>query len=469
MPRSHCRIALLAVALSVGLPTAAAAAPPLRLEEVLRSVVETHPGIEAADRKVDQARGKEFAARGGFDPELTIRGKYAPIGYYQNGQVDVLVRQATPAWGLGVFAGYRIGLGTFPAYRGGAETLSGGELRAGIDIPVWRDGPIDARRAKIQRTKIQRDGAQRSRDATQLANERKAASAYWAWVAAGQRLRVARDLLAIAERRDAGLNEQAAAGAIERIKLVDNRRLVLDRMGKVVTAERKFEQASLKLSLFLRDADQKTIRVGEDRVPTDFPEPGQIDVTSDDGEVDAALARRPDLAALDATREAAQVDVRLAKNQRAPSVNVQSYVAKDIGNGVAELQPVEWGVGVMVGMPLPLREARGNYRAAKAGLATVDAERRGLRDRIGAEVRSALVALRAAQQSILLARQQVSAADQLADAERIRFSEGASDLVTVNLRELAAADAANQEIDALADYHRAVADFMTASGRSPTS
>ncbi|MEM7158476.1 MAG: TolC family protein [Myxococcota bacterium] len=466
---SRCRLFVLVAALTVGAPTAASATEPLSLDDVLQSVGQTHPAVEAADRGVDRARGKELAAKGGFDPELKITGKYAPVGYYRNGQIDVLARQATPAWGLGVFAGYRLGLGTYPTYRSGQQTLSGGEMRAGIDIPIWRDGPIDARRAKIQKTKILRGGAERARDATQLANERKAASTYWAWVAAGQRLRVARDLLAIAERRDAGLNEQAAAGAIERIKLVDNRRLVLDRMGKVVSAERDFEQASLALSLFLRDADANTVRVGEDRVPSAFPEPLRLDLAGDQAEVDAALQRRPDLAALDASRDAARVDVRLAKNQRAPSVNIQSYVAKDIGEGIEELQPVEWGAGLVFAMPLPLRQARGDFRAAKAGLASVDAQRRGLRDRIGAEVRSALVSLRASEQSITLARQQIDAADRLADAERTRFNEGASDLVTVNLRELAAADAANQEIDALAAYHRALADFLAASGRSPAS
>ena len=224
----------------------------------------THPRVEVAKHDVDRADGNAMAARGGFDPSLVVQSKWTPVGFYNNGQVDTLVRQATPAWGLGLYAGYRLGWGTYPVYRGHLQTLSGGELRAGIDIPVWRDGPIDARRARIKQTKIRSGGARGARDATQLQVERDAAKAYWSWVAAGQRLRVARDLLATAERRDAGLNEQAAAGAIERIKLVDNRRLVLDRMGKVVSAEREFQQASVALSLYLRDGRQTPIRVDED-------------------------------------------------------------------------------------------------------------------------------------------------------------------------------------------------------------
>ncbi|MCH9680529.1 MAG: TolC family protein [Deltaproteobacteria bacterium] len=445
----------------------ARAESPLSLETVLQSVARTHPGLEAAQRKVESAEGKQFAARGGFDPTFTIRGKWNPVGYYDNGQVDTLVRQATPVWGVGLYAGYRVGWGSYPVYKGDLQTLSGGEVRAGIDVPVWRNGPIDARRAKIRQTRIRSEGARRTRDATALGLELRATKAYWSWAAAGLRLQVARELLAIAQQRDTGLAEQAAAGAIEPIKRVDSRRLVLDRKAKVVAAQRKFNEATLALSLFLRDAKGNPIQPGEGRVPAAIAEPTPIDTVPIDQEVTEAIARRPDVAALLAKRSVTEVGVKLARNQRAPAVNVQSFVARDFGNGPAELGPTEWGVGVVVEMPLPLRAARGQYRAAKADLRTVDAEVRGLRDAIGAEVRASLVAVRAAEQTVVLARQQVLAANELAEAERERLTEGASELVIVNLRELAAADAATQEIDALADFQRARADFLVSTGRSP--
>ncbi len=451
------------------LPGSVWAADPLTLPEVLESVSGTHPDLEVAERGVEKADAKAFAARGGFDPILAIRGKYTPVGYYDNGQVDALLRQPTPLWGAGFYAGYRIGLGSYPVYKGDLQTLSGGELRAGVDVPIWRDGPIDDRRAKVRRTTIERKAAEYGRDAAELELQREAAKSYWSWVAAGLRLRVARELLSIAERRDAGLNEQAAAGAIENILLVDNRRLVLDRMGKVVAAEQKFNEASLALSLFLRDDDRNPIRVGEDRVPADLPEPLRVDVPSLEREVQRAIDVRPDVAALEATREAANVDVRLARNQRSPKVNLQTFVAKDFGDGPAELAPTEWGAGVVVELPLPLRQARGELRAAQADVSSVDAKRRGLRDKVGVDVRKSIVALEAAEQNIVLARRQVEAANELADAERTKLLEGASDLVIVNLRELAAADAANSEIDALADFHRAHADFMASTGRTPRS
>ncbi len=460
--------ALLAAAF-LALPAAQArAAAPLTLDEVLRATRDTHPGIEAADRGIDKASGKAFAARGGFDPMLSIRAKWEPVGYYTNSQVDALVYQATPLWGTSLYAGYRFGWGSFPGYKGDLETLSGGELRAGVELPVWRNGPIDLKRAKIQRTRLREGGARSERDAAELEIERDAAWAFWDWVAAGQKLQVSREVLGIAQQRDAGLQELAKAGAIERIKLVDNRRLVVSRQAKVVESERKFQASTLKLSLYLRDGDLQPVRVGEDRVPPRIPEPFGVDMLTVEQEIEQAIARRPDLAAMLAERDALEVNLRLARNQRAPDVKLQSYVARDFGDGPDELRPTEFGVGAYLSVPLPLRELRGNFRVAQAEVASIEAKLRGMQDKIGAEIRTALVALGAAQQRVQLAREQVALANELAEAERTRFSAGASDLVIVNLRERAAADAANQVIDALADFQRARADFLVATGRSPS-
>jgi outer membrane protein TolC len=180
-----------------------------------------------------------------------------------------------------------------------------------------------------------------------------------------------------------------------------------------------------------------------------------------------ALLRRPEVHVIDAERDAASVEVQLAKNRRAPTASVRSYVAKDLGVGPVELAPVEWGVSLAISMPLPLRKARGEYQEARAEQAAIEARARGLADKIAAEVRLAMVSLEAAYRRWALAKEQVNLALILANAERVRFSEGASDLIVVNLRELAEADAESAVISAAAEYHVALAVFMTATGRSP--
>lgn len=448
-------------------PSSASAGEPLRLRAVLESVEQSHPKLEQSQRKRESAEGKALSARGGFDPKVALKGKWAPVGYYETTQLDVSIEQATPVWGASVHAGYRFGWGNFPVYKGDLETREYGELRAGLDIPVWNGGPIDDRRAKIASTKagVRRAGA--SLDATALQLQREAANKYWEWVAAGRQLAIAEGLLELARARQKALDAQVDAGAIEAIKKVDNQRLVLSREAKVVSAQQKIDKAAIELSLYYRDGDRRPIRPGADQVPERIPDPSRPSGGELDRAVDEALRRRPEFAALDAEREAASIQVRLAKNQRAPDAAVQAFVAKDFGGGEPELNPTEFGVGFVLSIPIPLRKARGSLQQANAELAGIEAKRRGARDKIEADVRKAHVALVAAHESWDLARRQAEAAETLADAERKKFREGATDLVVVNLRELAVASAQSAVVVAAADYQRARADFRAAAGRSP--
>ena len=125
---------------------------------------------------------------------------------------------------------------------------------------------------------------------------------------------------------------------------------------------------------------------------------------------------------------------------------------------------MEWGAGVVFELPLALREARGAYRAARAELGAVDAELRQLRDQIAAELRAARVALETSRRAVALADAHVNVAHELAAAERTRLREGASDLLAVNLRELAVADAELARIDALATFQHALIDYRVALG-----
>jgi outer membrane protein, heavy metal efflux system len=444
------------------------AAPPLELREVLETLEGTHPELEVAETRVEAAKARHDGARGFFDPRFGFSTRYAPVGYreyYPQFETDAVVRQATPLWGTRLYAGHRLGLGDYPLYRRGLKTLSAGELRAGIGIPLLRGGAIDEGRAAIAQTRARAQGAADGRDAQQLGVERLAARAYWNWVAAGMRLGVARRLLETATRRADQLQAQADAGAVAEIMVLDNERLVLEREARVVAAEQEFQAAALALSLYHRDEQLEPIVSGEDRLPREMPLAGRPQRDELDREIAEALRRRPDLRELEAEHEARAVSVRLAKNQVLPAVDLHGFLSKDFGSGPEDLRPLEAGFGVSIEVALPMRQARGELRAARAELRAIEARRRAVGDAVAAEIRKAHLAWEAAHRQAELAGRQQSVAHTLAEAEMERFREGASDLVVVNLRELAAADAEILEIEARAEVHRVYADFLAVTAR----
>jgi len=459
---------LIPVAESSGLSRLSAVQPRgdiLDLDQVLASIEAFDPRLVSAERKREVADGKLMAARGGFDPKLAAYGLIQPLSYYQNGVVDVKIEQATPVWGLGVWTGWRLGLGDFPEYDGKKLTARGGEVRLGATLPLWQGGPIDETRADIRQAKAEQRRTSAARDAKQLELEAKAAAAYWKWVAAGLKLEIERNLLEIAMRRDVGLRRQIELGSVEAIVGTDNRRLVLDREGRVVSAERDFQAAALELSLYLRDDAGDPLLAGADRVPRGFPEPLTPPTIDISAEIEAALARHPELAQGLAVRDQAEVEVALARNMRSARIDVSAWVAQDIGPGPESLTPTEFVAMLELELPIPLRKGRGSFAAARADLASVEAQLRFIRDSIAVGVRDAHSAVAAAYQRARLAGEQVDLAQTLAEAELRRFQLGAGDLLLVNLRELAAAKAASERVEAIATYWSAVAKLEVARGR----
>ena len=458
------------VADSSGMRELAAAQPRsdvLAIDEVLDSLVALDPRLEAAQRKLEAAEGKLLSARGGFDTKVKVRGLIQPISYYEHGIVDVKVEQPTPFWGLGVWAGWRLGLGEFAVYDGKLQTAQAGEVSAGVTLPLWQDGPIDRRRADLRQARIAQDQARLERDAKQLELEFKAAEAYWKWVATGLKLEIERTLLALALERDTGLRRQIELGSREAIVGVDNRRTILSREARVVAAERRFQEATLKLSLYYRDAAGEPVLAGLDRLPRRMPaaqRPGPIDIPA---EVTAALERRPDLLATLAELEQAEIELEWSENQLGPRIDLSAWVSQDLGPGPESITPTDVTAAIEVELPIPMRKARGRVQGARAEVGRIQADLRYVTQAVTVDVRDAHTELAASFQRARLAGEQVDLARAVAEAELRRFDLGAGDLLLVNLREVSAADAASSEVDALASYHVAIAALRVALGLSP--
>lgn len=442
-------------------PPPPAAALPLTLAEVLAVVARQHPLIEAQAQKLRQADGKLLQAEGGFDTELVAEGGWLPHGDYEYGGASVTLSQPTPFWGARLFGRWRLGRGDFPLYKEGDATAAAGEARAGIELPLLRDGPIDARRAQLQQSRLRREAARMAVRALRIELRRQAAHRFWGWVAAGLKLEIERQLLQIARERDAALRSRVARGDLPAIEVLDNRRTILMREGSMVRARRKFEQSAIKLSLFLRDASGRPVRPGLERLPRAAPPlPEPLEPRTITEEVRSALGQRPDLRQLELALADNEVEGRLSANQRWPRLAATLGVGLDVGDERYRDQRGELGLGFKLEWPLPMRKARGGLLRAEARQLELQARRRLLRDEVEAQIRDARSAIEAARQRAEAAREEREAAHQVEAAERERLEFGAGTLLTVNLRELAAAKADKRAIDATITCHRALADYQ---------
>lgn len=442
-------------------PWGAAAQTPLTPQEVLRAVDRALPLIEQARRDVDAAAGDLVSARGAFDLSLSARGSRLD-GEYDNSRLSTLLEQPLTTWGATAYGGYRAGRGTFADYDGKAATTGSGEVLAGLEVPLLRDRAIDSRRAGTAAAELGVERATRQLDAARLGHFTAALSSYWDWVAAGRQLSVARALLTLAEVRDTQLADAVALGQIAAIERTDNQRAIFQRRSALASAQRLFEQASIDLSLYYRGADGAPLRPSLDRLPplpatAPGPEPDEA------AEVTAALARRPDVQARRLARDRQQVELRLAENTRLPALDFFSEVGRERRESTKGGTSFE--VGLTFKLPVQRRKAIGQTLKAHAGLARADLDLRWAEDQVRAEVQDALSAVRAAAAVREAVAAEVEVARELERLERDRFDLGDSTQFLVNLRELAAADAAVRDIRAHTDYEKALARLDRATGR----
>lgn len=433
----------------------------LSFETVKQSVQQHDPRIRAAIQRLRGAEGEVQAARGAFDPRLEGDVNIwtgNSDAFYRLRRANVALRQPTTLWGSEIYGGYRVGLGVgqndaWPTYLSD-QTLSGGEVRAGIEVPLFRGGPIDEERARRKRAIQLEEAADYGLSATELDLEIAAARAYWFWVSTGQRRQVAEDLMHLAEERDTQLRRRLEAGSIAEFDVTDNERILLERRSLLVAAERAFQQAAFALSIFLRDDDGQSILPSPDSLPDEL----EIEIIDPqpDGPILAQVVQcHPDAERARAELRAAEVDYSLARNRLGPELRGFFEYSRDFGDGTGtSFDDTLFGnvikTGAVLEMPLLLRTDRGRASAANAQVNARRADLHLIEDQLRARTRDAASAVQAAEAQVGLAEGIVRTASKLAEGERRRFEAGSSNLVFVNLREQQAAFARAGYIEAVA-------------------
>ncbi|MFV1968643.1 MAG: TolC family protein, partial [Pirellulaceae bacterium] len=436
----------------------------LRLQDVIDSVYASHPLLEAAFLSRLIADGELLSSQGAFDLKLKGGGTSGPLGFYKTHRFGAGASQPLFSGG-DIFGGYKIGRGNFQPWFGERETDDGGEFSAGIAIPLAQNRQVDERRSARFRAAYGRDAVEPNIQTRTIAFIWEASYAYWQWVAAGRNNQISRSLLEIAQQRSEGLTIRVDAGDLPRIELTDNQRLIVSRQAALIDAERKLRQSAIKLSLFLRTVGGQPIVPARAQLPAAFPEAAQVAPEQMDGDIQRALPNRPELQLLDFQRLQLEVDLAQARNLYLPAVDAVLFASKDTGRAASSKRdktPFELEASLQVSVPLQRRKARGKIQLIEGKLRQLSAKIRFTQDKIATEVQQVYAARSAAYDRIAKARESLELAHTMEQAERRKFELGDSNLLLVNLRELATADAAKTVLQAMLDYFRSQADYRAA-------
>jgi outer membrane protein TolC len=448
----------------------------LQLEEVLESVAAAFPLLYAVELERTIAAGQRLAAEGQFDPLLRLQS-IEQTGTFASTRLQTGIEQTLPYGGIATFAGWRWGQGNFPVYYGDRKTGEGGELRAGVIIPLLQNRPIDPRRARLRIAQITENLADPTIRRARLDFFRLATQAYWSWQVAGAQYRIAAELLQLAVDRQQLFDVQLKEGKIAEAPVALNRRLVASRREALLAAERLIQQSALRLSLFLRDEQGQPVVppstwLDPNFLQTSFPLPRAEGLAAD---VQLALQQRPELVRFQLEKQRRSVEWQLANNQLLPALNLVLQGAQDVGaakktlsgTGPFATDRTTGELGAVLEFPLPFRNARGQSLTAQAQLAQLLAQERFTRDEITVQVQDAVSELLLTWQRLQQAQEEQRQAERVLQIETVRFREGRISLVELNLQEIAAAEAKTKVAVILGSYLNAIANYLAVLGIDP--
>ncbi|MEY4828993.1 MAG: hypothetical protein RLZZ562_789 [Planctomycetota bacterium] len=439
-----------------------AIAGPLSLDTVIESVTSRYPPLLSTLLERDLASGRLTQAMGAFDTTLGAKVGGQVQGYYESTLGQSLLEQPL-ATGDTVYGGYRISDGTLPDYDKN-RTQDNGELVFGGRVPLLRDRSMDRRRAGVRQAEIDVLLADPTIARARIDYVRAATRTYWTWVAAGQRLVVARELLRLATDRVDALRRGVERQFFAPIDIADNERLIAQRRVFVINAERQFQQVALEMSLFLRDTTDQPIVANTERLPTALPEPEALAGELRD-DASTAIRQRPELRRFQLVIDRARTDLELAENQTLPNLDLVVEAARSLSDGpYTDREDMELFIGGELKLPIQRRDALGRREQAIARVAQALIDEKFARERIVNDVTDARSAVRAAFEQISNARRNVELGRELVAAEQRAFELGRSDLLRIQLREVQLADAQVLELDAYLAYRRARADLRAAIG-----
>ncbi|NBV47683.1 MAG: hypothetical protein EBR95_01215, partial [Verrucomicrobia bacterium] len=194
----------------------------------------------------------------------------------------------------------------------------------------------------------------------------------------------------MAEDRAAALTEQAKKGMVAPIVVTDNERLIVSRQLIATQARRRFEAASLELSLFYRGPDDQPITPTRERLtptrerlPKDLPGAELPERMGDVSLLEAVAELRPELRRIRLLKEKVEVDLRLARNATLPNLDLTFGITRNQGGGpYSDLRPEESRAGLEFRLPIQRNEALGRTQVTEAELRRLEQDLYFVRDRI---------------------------------------------------------------------------------------
>ncbi|MFZ4713265.1 MAG: TolC family protein [Bacteriovoracaceae bacterium] len=423
-------------------------------EDIVKSVLTHFPLIEEAELKLKASEGEVISAEGAFDHKLSFKSRHRLEDKYDNKYFETIIEKQTSVAGTNLFAGHRQGKGTFPAYDGKYKTSSAGEIFAGLAVPLLRNFNTDEFRTNLAVRQIENKQTDEMVKLKKLITVHKALSVYYKWLLELQKLKINRNLFELADKRQKMLEKKYQAGDIEKIKLTDNFRAFDKRSTEVLKNEIELNKFKTELSLYLRDSqgNPKTINL-ESYQELTLPAPELGGLTEN------KINPNPQLEFLKLELSKLSIEQDYHNQLQKPGLNFEIIGSRELSPVNAAYDPESLQVGLKLDIPLENRKAEGKSVSTFYKMKSLEKQKNYLEQEINQQMNFFKNASMLSKTRWEIGTREFEGTINMAEAEKKKWLQGASDLFILNLREQDVADVEIRRLAALYDYHQYLLDF----------
>ena len=431
-------------------------------EQVIKSVLTHFPLIQEAELKAKSSEGDLTAAEGAFDYKLIFKSRNRIEDKYDNQYFETTIERQTALGGAALVAGHRQGRGNFPSYDGKYETSGAGEIFAGLSIPVLRNFSTDEFRTNLKVKQLENKQASEQLKLKKLIYVHKALTLYYKWVLESQKLKINREIYELAKLRHSMIENKYKAGDLEKIKVTDNLRAIEKRNGEVVKNIIELNKVRAQLSLYVRDSLGGPQSLSEETAAElilAHPEQALAE--------NLTTSNNPQISILQLEKEKMNAEFEFFDQSRKPGLNLELLGAKELSPNEA-YDPQSMQIGLKFDFPLENRKAEGKTVAFSYKVQAIEKQKYFLEQELAQQFNFFKQASNQSKERWEITSREYESTRKMAEAEKSKWSQGASDLFIVNLREQDVADVDIRRWSALYDYHQYLIDAKLFSGTLPT-
>ena len=436
-------------------------------DNYLALVRQYHPVARQAGILVDGAQAQLRSARGFFDPSVyfTNQQKTFDGKNYYNYNHGVL---KVPTWfGIELMAGLEDNGGQ----QTNNEVTLGQSSYAGLSIPLLKNLLMDRRRAALAQAKLMVNQSQAEQQL--MINDLlfDAMAGYWNWVKEYQVYKVLSNAVAINEERYKLIRVTVEQGDRAGVDSTEALTQLLTFRAQQNDAYMKFLAAGFELSNYLWTEDGQPVVLPEFVVPpasVETVDPYSIPYQPLEDLLQTASTLHPKLQAYRYKLDALDIERRLKFQSLLPTLNVK-YNALSKGYEFwkgwnATSMQNNYKFGVDVGMPLFLRQGRGDYKMAKLKIEATTYDQEMDRLGISNKVKKYFTEQVNLLQQLRLNEQALQAYQKVFEVEQMKFQIGESTLFLLNSRENKVLEARQKVAETRAKFFKSLYGVQWAAG-----